>query len=127
MKNAAEYLGRIKALIVLNNQVLRWEVVREEQQGNIGLFRCRLRLLDGSLLEMFEYFHIEAEEVQVTKYSFHWYDADGTLRKRWDNAAHHPEISTFPHHVHVGADARVLPHEPISAEKVLASVAEELL
>jgi hypothetical protein len=77
---------------------------------------------------MFERFQVVAGSVQVSKYAFHWQDAAGQLQKRWDNAAHHPEISTHPHHVHDGTEANVHPHGPISAEEVLtliASAAEE--
>lgn len=125
MKNAADYLGHIKALIALNRQVVHWEVIREEAQGDVGLFRYRLTLRDGGLLEMFERFRIVKERLQVTKYSFHWQDADGQLYRRWDNAAHHPEILTHPHHVHDGMEVNVLPHGPISAEEVLAIIAAE--
>ncbi|MGA9349010.1 MAG: DUF6516 family protein [Anaerolineae bacterium] len=125
MKDAADYLGHIKALITLNRQVVHWKVVREEAQGDVGLLRYRLTLRDGGLLEMFERFQVVGGRLQVTKYSFHWQDADGQLRKRWDNAAHHPEVPTRPHHVHDGAEANVLPHGLISAEEVLAIIAEE--
>ncbi len=53
MKDAADYLAYTKALIALNPQVVHWMVVREESQGNRGLFRYRLTLHDGGLLEMF--------------------------------------------------------------------------
>lgn len=125
MKDAIEYLAYIKALIVLNRQVVHWQMMREEAQGDVGLFRYRLTLRDGSLLEMFERFQIVGEELLVAKYSFHWQDANGRLRKRWDNAAHHPEVSTYPSHVHDSTETNVLPHEPINAEKVLAIVAAE--
>lgn len=123
MKDADDYLGHIKALVALNRQVVHWQVVREEAQGNVGLFRYRLTLRDGGLLEMFERFRIVEERLQVAKYSFHWQDADGQLCKRWDNAAHHPEIPTHPHHVYDGAEANVQPHGPISTEEVLAIIA----
>jgi len=125
VKDAADYLAHIKALIVVNPQVAHWEVVREEAQGDMGLFRYRLMLRDGGLLEMFERFRVVEGKARVAKYSFHWQDAAGQLRKRWDNAAHHPEVSTHPHHVHDGGEANVLPHGLISAEEVLAIVAEE--
>ena len=125
MKDAADYLAYIKALIVANSQVLRWTVVREETQGDMGLFRYRLALRDTSLLEMFECFQVLEGRVQVAKYSFHWQDAAGQLLKRWDNAAHHPELSTNPDHVHDGAEDNVRPHEPISAEEVLTLLAAE--
>ncbi|NLS77419.1 MAG: hypothetical protein GXY76_09200 [Chloroflexi bacterium] len=123
MKNASEYLAHLKSLIILDPQVSHWTVVREEAQGDGGLFRYRLALQDGGLLEMVERFRVVAGEVQVGMYAFHWQDANGALVRRWDNAAHHPEISTYPHHVHEGAEDHVLPHEPVSAERILALVA----
>jgi len=125
VKTAADYLSHIKALIALSRQVVRWEVIREETQGDVGLFRYRLTLRDGGLLEMFERFRMVKDKLQVTKYSFHWQDADGQLYRRWDNATHHPELPTRPHHVHDGTEANVLPHGPISAEEVLAIIAAE--
>lgn len=56
MKDAADYLAYIKALIVVNSQVSRWTVVREEVQGDMGMLRYRLRLRGSGLLEMFERF-----------------------------------------------------------------------
>jgi len=53
MKDASDYLAYIKALIVSNPQVLRWSVIREEAQGDIGLFRYRLTLRDGSIHKEF--------------------------------------------------------------------------
>ena len=119
MRHASEYLAHIRALIVSHPKIVHWTVIREETLGRSGLFRYRLFLEDGSTLEMFERFQVVGERVEVTKYSFHWQDANGRLRKRWDNAPHHPEISTFPYHVHDGDESRVLPHAPIRAEEVL--------
>lgn len=92
----------------------------------MGLLRYRLLLKGDGLLEMFERFQTRAGQVLVTKYSFHWQDADGHLLKRWNNVPHHPEISTHLHHVHdvhVGAEAAVQSHGPIVAEAVLALIA----
>lgn len=91
----------------------------------MGLFRYRLRLQDDSLLAVFERFDILEGDVNVTKYSFHWQDSDGNLRKRWDNAPHHSELSTHPHHVHVASDASARPHASIDLEEVLDLIAEE--
>lgn len=125
MKDPGDYLAYIKALIVANPHVVRWKAIREEAQGDMGLFRYRLNLKDNGLLEMFELFRVVKQRVEVEKYSFHWQDTTGELIKRWDNAAHHPELSTSPHHVHDGAEENVRAHGPISAEEVLALVAEE--
>lgn len=125
MKDAADYLAYIKALIIVNPQVVHWTVVREEAQGDLGLFRYRLTLRDGGLLELFERFRIVEKDAQVEKYSFHWQNASGQLCKRWDNAAHHSEVSTHPHHVHDSTEANVLPHNPISAQEVLTIIAAQ--
>lgn len=126
MKDAADYLAYLKALIIANPRVLRCVIVREEAQGDNGLLRLRLTLSDGSLLELFERFQIAAGRLQVTKYRFHWQDAAGQLRKRWDNAAHHPEAPTHPHHLHEGSESNVLPHSPLSAADVLAHITSAL-
>ncbi|RLC77684.1 MAG: hypothetical protein DRI61_11035 [Chloroflexi bacterium] len=118
MKDAADYLAYVRSLIIVNPKIARWTIVREEAQGDKGLFRYRLTLTDGSLLEAFELFRIVQGKVRVIKYSFHWQSEDGSLLKRWDNAAHHPEISTHPSHLHNGED-KVLPHAPVDFEEVL--------
>lgn len=99
-------------------------MISEEAQGDMGLLRYKLTLR-GGLLEMFELFQIVEEKERISKYSFHWQDKNGNLLKRWDNAAHHPELSTGPNHVHDGAEKNILPHEPISAEKILTLLAAE--
>ena len=119
MKHATDYVAHIKALIILSAAVSSWTIVREEIQGDIGLLRYRLVLRDGSLLEMFERFEVTVGKHRVTKYSFHWQDAEGRLHKRWDNAAHYSQVSTHPHHVHDGAETKVLPHDPLDARAVL--------
>ncbi len=125
MNDASDYLAYVKALIVMSPQVIHWSVVREEAQGDMGLFRYKLVLRDGGLLEVFERFQVVSGSVRVGKYSFHWQDAAGNLHKRWDNASHHPEVPTHPHHVHDGDEANVLPHDAMTIEGVLAVVSAE--
>ncbi len=123
MKEVDDYLAYVKALIIANPKVADWKALREEAQGDLGMFRYRITFHDGSLLEMFEHFQIVNGELLVTKYRHHWQDAAGRLLKRWDNAAHHPEVSTHPHHVHDGSEENVSSSEPISAEEILAMIA----
>jgi hypothetical protein len=83
-------------------------------------------LQDNSFLEMFEFFEIQSDKVEVIKYSFHWQSEDGEFIKRWDNAAHHPEIETYPHHLHEGAEDFVLPYQPVKFEEILQIVTVNL-
>jgi hypothetical protein len=125
VKDASEYLVRIKAQIVAHTSVEHWEILREEAQGEMGLIRYRLILRSGELLEVFERFQILRGRAEIEKYSYHWQDEKGNLKKRWDNAAHHPEVKTYPHHVHEGKEDKVKAHGPMSIKKVLSAVASE--
>lgn len=127
MKNAADYLAHLKALIVVNPQIVHWTIVREESVDDIGLLRYRIGLQDGAFAEMFERFQIVAGQVNVSKYSFHWQRSDGQLMKRWDNAAHHPEVQTSPHHLHDGSEDNVQSSLPMSAEQFLQAITTELV
>ena len=124
MKDAGEYLARLKALIIASSSITHWEIVREETHGDVGLFRYRVKLVDGSSLEMFEKFSLYQDRLEVSKYSFHWQDANGHLLMRWDNASHHPEFPTYPAHKHQGDGEEVHPHKPVTAEEILIVIAD---
>jgi hypothetical protein len=66
-------------------------------------------MTDGGLLEIAEFFALEANTITVENYKFHWQDSQGRLIKRWDNAPHHPEVESFPHHLHDGSEDKVIP------------------
>ena len=119
MKDAVDYLYHIKANVLGNPDVVNIDIVREEAIDELGLYRFRLKLTEDSLLEMYEHFSVQEDNVQVLKYSFYWQNSEGELKIRWDNAAHHLEILTHPHQVHEGSDNSILPGEPMNAEKVL--------
>ena len=79
----------------------------------------RVILLDGSLLQCVERVLQLSDGLFTEKYSFHWQRPDGSLIRRWDNAPHHPEIASFPHHVHEGDEQHVLAHEAVDMFGVL--------
>jgi len=43
-----------------------------------------------------------------------------------DNAPHHPEIVTYPHHKHIGPEDRLAPADQPSLSQILAEVAGRL-
>jgi len=62
-----------------------------------GMLRGRLLFVDGSMLEFMEYL----QEENRLKYRFHLMDREGSMVFRYDNAPHHKDVSTFPHHKHL--------------------------
>ncbi len=90
-----------------------------EHEGVLLRLKLTIKLADESILYVKEYrFQDESR-----KYSFHWVDSDGFLLVRWDNAEHWPEISTFPHHKHVGTNELPYPSTEITLDAVLQVIA----
>ena len=69
---------------------------------NSGYFKAQLIFIDNSELHLFEFATTENDKPAVEKYRYHYQNSEGKLIMRWDNAKHHPEIKTFPSHLHVG-------------------------
>lgn len=64
----------------------------------IEILHAKVILADGSNLRLSEVWIDE----QLCRYAYYWLDERNALIRGWDNAPHHPEISTHPHHQHVG-------------------------
>ena len=59
--------------------------------------KCKVQLIDGSNLRISE----EWLEQQLIQYSYYWLDDENKLIIGWDNAPHHTQIATYPHHKHI--------------------------
>ena len=64
---------------------------------------AELALTDGSSIHVRDYLFPSGGR----KCAYHWQHSDGTLIARWDNAAHWPDVGTYPCHVHDGAEDSV--------------------
>lgn len=99
-----------------------------ETGDGVAQYRLRATLMDGSLLQCVARARSGIGELRIEKYSFHWQRDDGSLIRRLDNAPHHREISSFPHHVHEGDENLVLAHEAVDVfgvlERIEATLAE---
>lgn len=73
-------------------------VTFSEDEG-ITQFKAKLRLVDTSVIWIRE---IRKRDVLIA-YSYYWLKSDNSIIIGWDNAPHHPEIETFPHHKHIGS------------------------
>jgi hypothetical protein len=125
-----EYLRRLDEILSTSPSVTEVEVVRrsvrDSELEKTSHYRYRIRLVDGGLVEMTERLLEARGTLRVTMYRHHWQDRNGSLVRRWDNAPHHPEIETFPHHLHDGAEDRVVAHSAVTGLEVLQRIVEEL-
>lgn len=125
-----DYLRQIDELLSASPAVRDVEIIRrtlrDTEWEKVLHYRYRVLLADGSLLELNERLVEMRGVATTTKYRHHWQDRSGRLRKRWDNAPHHPEIPTFPDHLHDGAEEQVVDHAAVSGLEALQYVLTEV-
>lgn len=80
--------------------VIGYTVTEYRRYGSAMSFTAKVEFIDGSLLFIKDYLFIDGKR----KYSYHWQDKSGRLLSRWDNAPHHKEIISYPHHRHLKND-----------------------
>jgi hypothetical protein len=86
-----------------------------------GLIRGRLGFWDGSYLDLYEVISTELGYPVRVSYAYTYLRA-GKRVFRYDNAPHHREIITFPHHKHIGPADRLAPADQPSLNQVLSEV-----
>jgi hypothetical protein len=97
--NAREYYLVLQAAIHAAPHVLQSDLSFEEIDPHECYLRGVLRLIGNLELHVAEYV-VTAPVVRREKYRYHLQTAAGQLIGRRDNVAHHPTVSTFPHHRH---------------------------
>jgi len=121
-----QYLRELDELISASPEVIDVEIIRrsiwDTELEKIALYLYRLQMSDRSLLELTERLVEERGILSIKKYRHHWQNHDGQVIKRWDNAPHHPEIDTFPHHLHDGSESNVIRHGEITGLNALKTV-----
>ncbi|WP_143522162.1 toxin-antitoxin system TumE family protein [Pyrodictium delaneyi] len=101
--------------------VARLERLELTVRGDIVVEKATAALVDGSKLHLRQ---IRRGD-KVIAYSYYWLSQSGETIEGWDNAPHHPEVETYPHHRHVGGEVR--PLEDPSLEAFLEHVKGTLL
>ncbi|MCB9419733.1 MAG: hypothetical protein H6667_08010 [Ardenticatenaceae bacterium] len=75
--------------------VENYEVEDYRHWGDGFYYRLKIQLQNQSVLFVREY----VDEIE-RNYAFHWQDENDKMIMRWDNAPHHSNLFTFPHHKH---------------------------
>jgi len=114
------YLSRLYDTILSRSEIQIEAIHLERLAEDQGLIAADLRFFDGSLLSFDERVHVERGRVVKIKYRYHYQRADGTLVFRYDNVPHHPEVFTFPDHIHI--EGRVEATEPPDLSQVLRRI-----
>ena len=59
-------------------------------------------------------------------YSYFWLTAENRLKIGWDNAPHHMQLASFPHHKHVGQKIDRQSSDETSLEEVMRVIIPQL-
>lgn len=76
----------------------------EKQFGPTGdslYIRGSLTFIDSSVLEIALFANKSSQRIIVDKYRFHYMSNNGRIIFRYDNAPHHPDTTSYPHHKHI--------------------------
>jgi hypothetical protein len=119
-----QYFQSLLALIARLPFVQSPDISLEIRGEMVGFIRGTVEFKDGSFLHFRELVDLRAPLRRVA-YAYHYQKADGTLAFRYDNTAHHVDLSTFPHHKHVSRGGAI-PARPPDLESVLEEI-ESLL
>jgi hypothetical protein len=88
---------------------------------SVEQFKAVAFLVDGSRL------HVNEVWLNGTlrKYAYYWLTPSDEVIQGWDNAPHHPEVNTHPHHVHIAGE--VHPSQVGSLADVLDILEQRLI
>jgi Family of unknown function (DUF6516) len=68
--------------------------------GTTVYLKGSLRFIDATVLELALYANESGQGTVIDKYRFQYMSEGEQLIFRYDNAPHHPELASFPHHKH---------------------------
>lgn len=127
MSIAHTHLTETRVRLTTSPVIRTFSVIEERVGLDYGYLRVRVELVNLDFLELTEYFVIRNDAVEAKRYRYQWMDStQRILRKRWDNAQHHPELPNFPHHIHEGDETNVAPGVMLQILDLLALLEEAL-
>jgi hypothetical protein len=93
----SKYINSFKKSLKQFEDVEKKEIKITQINEFLSIIECEVKFKDSSLI-IFEIIGFNGHEISKKKYKYHYQDSKNNLIFRYDNAPHHKEISTFPHH-----------------------------
>lgn len=126
MIDAQTHLAEIYTRLSLSPIVASFTVLESRDARDQGYFRARITLTNREYLELAEYFVVMNGKINAVRYRYQWMDTTSALKRRWDNAKHHPGILNFPHPVHTSSEDCVEPGAALNVVELLTLLEQEL-
>mgnify|MGYP005848658475 CR=1 FL=1 len=112
----------IESFLIESPAVVSYEIVQRVVAPTDGKLRIRINLGKNNFAEFFEYASTERKTIKIYRYSYHWQDALGRLKSRWDNAPHYPQLPHAPHHRHLNDETVT----PVSMQPDIFDILKEI-
>jgi hypothetical protein len=125
MPGVAGYLKKVREVIDSTPYVLSRSLEFEDRGGIALILRGKLVFDDLSELHIREYALFLGKAVKIA-YSYHYQDKKANLIFRYDNAEHHPEVETYPHHKHIPEGSPISSRE-VNLDEVILEVCNQLM
>jgi hypothetical protein len=95
-----KYFAQFDKVINKANFITSSEIQKRKVNNFLGIIEGKI-IIEDKTLDILEVIKITDQQLSKTKYKYHFQDSDNSLIFRYDNAPHHKEIETFPHHKHL--------------------------
>jgi len=118
----ADYFKTVEKKLNNSKLIIDKTVDFKEFSSDEGMIRGQLLFLGGYVLTFMEY--IQIGKVRP-KYRFNLSGSKGDMIFRYDNAAHHREIPTYPHHKH--ERTKITQSKEIGLVEVLSEIEDLIL
>jgi len=117
-----DYFAEIQNLLQRSAFIENVDVEYDVKSKNIGIIQGTLEMIDGFTLQFMELINIERDKITRPKYRFHLMSVNDEMIFRYDNAPHHPEIATHPHHKHVKGESVPKQSKGVGLKEVLFEI-----
>ena len=96
-----KFISEIEKTIGSSSIVLSSNIQKYFGPGEETVYlKGRITIIDSSTLEIAIFVTESRGKLAVDKYRLHYMNGAGQMLFRYDNAPHHPEIASHPHHKH---------------------------
>ena len=117
-----DYFAEIQNLLQKSALIENVNIEYDIKSKDIGIVQGTLEIIDGSTLQFVDLIKTKGDKITHLKYRFHLMDTNDQMVFRYDNAPHHPEIVTHPHHKHVKGESMPRQSEEVGLKDVLLEI-----
>ncbi len=94
------YFAELEQTLQSFPNILRSTLTKKQYNAKQGYISGSVQFENGCRLEFMELKN--TDQTEKVKYRYQYMDQQNSCLFRYDNAPHHDEIATFPHHKHKG-------------------------